>query len=268
MISYVICVGFWHTIFQLFLGRTRVEVFLLVDPMARETRKSLVDDVYNNLGQRVLEMRGDNEQWLPTTADLSEEYRVSRTVMREAIKRLESQGLVESRHGKGVLVVNRLHKPVMASLSLLLPDQAERLWQAMAVRFLLEVEIARLAAEEMTETGLADMREAQERLLSSGGTLDVWVQADTDFHKVLAKSCGNEVLKLMLESIVGLGRESRKLTITHTGIERAHQGHERIIEAIERRDGEAAAQAMRDHLEDTRNDLAEQLSLHQDSTDE
>jgi len=236
--------------------------------MGREVRKSLVENVYNELGQSILEMQGGGEQWLPTTAELSQEYNVSRTVMRETIQRLESQGLVESRHGKGVLVVNRLHRPVMKSLSMLLPDEADLLWQAMSVRFLLEVEIARLVALKMTETGLASMREAQARLLTPDATRDFWIQADTDFHKVLAKYCGNDVLKLMLDSIVGLGRESGKLTISHTGIERAHRGHERIITAVERRDSEAAAQAMREHLEDTRNDLAEQLSDHQDSTHE
>lgn len=228
--------------------------------MAREERTSLVEDVCNELGQRILEMQGDEEQWLPTTAELSKEYKVSRTVMREAIKRLESQGLVESRHGVGVLVVNRLHKPVMASLSMLLPKKAELLRQVMTVRFLLEVEIARLAAVGMTDTGLASLREAQERLLAPDATLESGVQADTDFHKLLAEYCGNEVLKLMLESIVGLGRESRKLTISHTGFDRAHQGHGRIMEAVEQRDGEASAQAMREHLEDTRKDLDEQLA--------
>jgi len=64
----------------------------------------------------------------------------------------------------------------------------------------------------------------------------------------------------MLESIVELCRESRKLTIARTGFERPCVSHQRLVEAIGRRNAAAAAEAMRQHLEYTRSDLAAQLA--------
>lgn len=228
--------------------------------MSDSHRPSLVEGVYAGLAQQILASPETPEQWLPTTQVLSAQYGVSRTVMREAINRLELQGLVEARHGVGLRVVRRLHKPVMASLSLLIPDLPDRLRQAMAVRFLLEVEIARLAAPRLDEQGLRRLLAAQARLAAPDIDVAEAAAADTEFHQVLADYCGNEVLKLMLESIVGLCLESRRRTISRTGSERPYITHQRIVEAIARKDADGAAAAMRQHLELTRDDLTAQLA--------
>lgn len=228
--------------------------------MTDGNRPSLVEGVYAGLAQQILASPDTEEQWLPTTQVLSAQYGVSRTVMREAINRLELQGLVEARHGVGLRVVRRLHKPVMASLSLLIPDLPDRLRQAMAVRFLLEVEIARLAAPRIDEQGLRRLLAAQSRLATPGIDVAEAAAADTEFHQTLADCCGNEVLKLMLESIVGLCHESRRRTIARTGRERPYLTHQRIVEAIARKDAAGAAEAMREHLELTREDLTAQLA--------
>lgn len=229
--------------------------------MSTATKLSRVEEVVEHLAQQILaKPEGDDDQWLPKTAELSEQFGVSRTVMREAISRLESQGLIESKHGVGLRVVRRLHKPVMASLSLLLPDDIDRLRQAMAARFLLEVEIARLAATRLDDAGLRRLLTAQAILAEPDVTVEDAVEADTDFHQTLADQCGNEVLKLMLESIVELCRESRQLTISRTGVDRPYVSHQRIIEAIARQDADAAAEAMRQHLDYTRHDLGMQLA--------
>ena len=70
--------------------------------MPATARTSLVEDVYEGLAQQILSAEPtQDEAWLPKTAELSEQYGVSRTVVREAINRLESQGLIETRHGVG-----------------------------------------------------------------------------------------------------------------------------------------------------------------------
>ena len=230
---------------------------------------SLVEGVVDGLAQQILATPDSADAWLPTTAQLTDQYGVSRTVVREAINRLESQGLIEARHGVGLRGVRRLHKPVMASLTLLLPDRADRLRQATEVRFLLEVEIARLAATHMGDAGLRQLLEAQSRLAAPGVTVDAAVEADTDFHRVLAEQCGNLVLKLMLDSIVGLCRESRTLTLSRVGFDRAYTSHQRIVEAIARRDPDGAADAMRQHIEFAMADLTVQIDeLRQEDSDD
>lgn len=228
--------------------------------MPEANRTSLVEDVYAGLARRILATPGDDGHWLPTTQELGAQYGVSRTVVREAINRLERQGLVEARHGVGIRAVRQLHRPVTASLELLLPSLPARLRQAMAARFLLEVEIARLAATRMGEEGLRRLLAAQATLSAPAVALETAVEADTAFHQTLAEHCGNEVLKLMLESIVGLCRESRVRTLARTGCERPYSTHQRIVEAIARQDAAGAAEAMRLHLEITRDDLDAQLA--------
>lgn len=191
---------------------------------------------------------------LPPERLLAEQLGVSRTVMREATKRLESQGLLEIRHGSGTWVVNQLHKPVCGSLSLAMPKLKERLRQLNEARLLVEPEIARQAATRRRKSHLALLGECQQTLFDSSNTKAA-VEADIAFHRALADAAGNEVFKLMLESIAELGRASRSATIGCVGKEKAHTQHASILAAVEAGDAEAAAKTMRAHLRHAGNDL-------------
>ena len=83
---------------------------------------SLVEGVCQQL---VGLIRGDHtgaERWLPAERSLAAQLGVSRTIVREATKRLEQQGLLEVQHCTGVGVVDKLHRPLNGSLELLIPD--------------------------------------------------------------------------------------------------------------------------------------------------
>ena len=107
---------------------------------------SLVEDVCQRLATEIRAERNGGDGWLPPERQLAEQLGVSRTVIREATKRLELQGLIEVQHGIGIKVVDKLHKPLNGSLALLIPDTADRLRQLVEVRLLVEPEVARLAA--------------------------------------------------------------------------------------------------------------------------
>ena len=191
---------------------------------------------------------------LPPERILAQKLGVSRTVMREATKRLESQGLLEIRHGSGIRIVNQLHRPVCGSLSLAMPAPQERLHQLNEARLLVEPEIARQAAERRRNTHLKALAKSQSELHEALDTLDA-VEADIAFHRALADAAGNEVLKLMLESMAELGRVSRRSTIGTVGKEKAYSQHARILLAVEARDGDVAAKEMRAHLRHAYADL-------------
>ena len=191
---------------------------------------------------------------LPPERILAEQLGVSRTVMREATKRLESQGLLEIRHGSGIRIVNQLHRPVCGSLSLAMPTPQERLRQLNEARLLVEPEIARQAAERRRSAHLKALAKSQSDLHEALDTLDA-VEADIAFHRALADAAGNEVLKLMLESRAELGRVSRRSTIGTVGKEKAYSQHARILLAVEAGDGDFAAKEMRAHLRHAYADL-------------
>lgn len=189
---------------------------------------------------------------------MAERLGVSRTVLREATKRLELQGLLEIRHGSGIRAVNRLHKPLSGSLALLLPELPERLRQLTEARGALEPEIARLAALRARAADIRQLRDIHERM-SRAADHDEAVEADIEFHRTLARIAGNEILKLTLESLADLGRESRRVTIGNVGRQRAIDHHATILAAVAARDGAAAATAMRHHMDEAARDLASKV---------
>ena len=207
-------------------------------------------------------MTGPNEKGaflLPPEHELTSRFKVSRTVLREATKRLESLGLLQSRHGVGVEVVRKLHKPVASSLRILVPDTASRLRQTMETRFLLEVEMARLAALNITPETVSELREVQNKLERAKSSEEA-VALDIVFHQIIVKAAGNAVVGLMLDSLSELIVEVRRLTISRTGILYAARQHGDILEAIAAGEAEKAGEAMRIHLVHAREDLLAQLA--------
>jgi len=215
---------------------------------------TLVDQVCSRLARQLRDERESADGKLPPERVMAERLGVSRTVLREATKRLELQGLIEIRHGSGIRAVNRLHKPLSGSLSLLLPDVGERLRQLNEARAAIEPEIACQAALKAKTADLKLLRAIQERLQNAESQSDA-VEADIDFHRTLARIAGNEILKLMLESLADLGRESRRVTIGNVGRQRALDHHTAILKAISEHDAPAAAKAMKHHMEEAALDL-------------
>jgi GntR family transcriptional regulator, transcriptional repressor for pyruvate dehydrogenase complex len=126
---------------------------------------------------------------LPTEHRLSCQFRVSRTVVREAISRLKSDGLVESRQGSGVSVIPAsLRRSFKLYEAVLGPQQVIELLE---LRQPLEMASARLAAVRHTPEDLQEIVDAQQRMKMSLDWSEEGVQADLDFHHAIAKATGN-----------------------------------------------------------------------------
>ena len=95
----------------------------------------------------------------------------------------------------------------------------------------------------------------QDRLASAVETAEA-IDADLEFHRILARAAGNRILELVLESLGELGRASRQATLASTGIARAHKHHELILKAVEQRHPQVAYDTMAMHLEGSLSDLA------------
>lgn len=187
------------------------------------------------------------ERWLPAERSLAEKLGVSRTVVREATKRLEQQGLLEIQHGNGIKVVDKLHRPLNDSLSLLLPDITERLRQLNETRLSIEPDAAALAAQRATKEQVLALRHIQSQLENASDN-DAAIQADIAAHHAIAEASGNLIYRLILDSLAELGVASRVRTIGRIGKQTAIAHHALILDAIERRDPAGAFEAMRMHV--------------------
>lgn len=215
---------------------------------------SLVDGVCKQLSSLIREESGADGRWLPAERSLAEKFGVSRSVVREATKRLEHQGLVEVQHGAGIKVVNRLHKPLNGALSLLVPDETQRLKQLIEVRLALEPENARLAAERATAADLKALAACHERF-EAAGSFEEQVEADMNFHCLLAEASGNKIAALLIQSLSELLQTSLKHGYSRVTKDLAVADHAKILRAIFARRPAAAAKAMHTHLEHARTDL-------------
>ncbi len=194
---------------------------------------------------------------LPSERELAEQFGVSRTAVREAIKALREKGLVEVYPGRGTFVADNIPQVIRQTLGMLLGrERARRISDLMEVRELLEPAIAALAAERATEEHLEAMRRAVEIMDASFDDPERFVEADLDFHLALAEGTGNPLIPLLLDPIIDLLREHRIQVFRVGGAARGQFYHKQILEAVMRRDPEGARAAMIAHLQQIREDSA------------
>lgn len=212
---------------------------------------SLVDAV----SRRIITLARDHStDRLPTERDMSAQFGVSRSVVREAAKRLELQGLLEIRQGSGMKVVDKLHKPLSSAVHMLVPDEKQRLVQLTEVRFALEPENARLAAERATASELKQLKAAHERLKNCQD-FETQVLADMEFHCLIAEASGNKIGSLLMQSLSDLLQTSLSHGYRLVTKDQAVADHGKILDAILARNATAAATAMKNHLLHARDDL-------------
>jgi GntR family transcriptional repressor for pyruvate dehydrogenase complex len=214
---------------------------------ALERPASLVERVCQQLAELIRGGSAEEERWLPGERSLAEKLGVSRTVVREATKRLEQQGMLEIQHGTGIKIVDRLHRPLNDSLSLLIPDMVDRLQQLNETRLSIEPDAAAFAAQRATKEQLRTLRRIQTQLEKAPDNAAA-IEADIAAHHAIADASGNLIYRLILDSLAEIGVTSRLRTIGRIGKQAAIAHHEAILVAIENRDPEAARAAMHIHI--------------------
>jgi GntR family transcriptional repressor for pyruvate dehydrogenase complex len=186
---------------------------------------------------------------LPSERELSTSLGVSRSVVREALGRLASLGLVKATHGSGTRVAEPGSKQVVVGYQRLLTRPDHRLEDLSHVRLPLETAIAAAAALHRTDAHLARLRQTQAILGDNTRSLEEHAQADLDFHSTLAEATGNPLFKVVLAPIQELLIQSRHRTLGTYGVGIAHDHHAAILDAVARQDADAAVRAMRFHIE-------------------
>jgi GntR family transcriptional repressor for pyruvate dehydrogenase complex len=226
-------------------------------PVYKTVRTSrLYEQIVQQIEESILKGVLKPGDQLPAERELAQRFGVSRTAVREAVKALREKGLVEAYSGRGTFITDGTSQVIRQSLDLMTRiGQQEGSMHLTELRQMLEPQIAALAATRIEGQLLATMREAVVVMDRSLHDPDAYIEADLDFHLALAEAAGNPLVLSLLDSIVGLLREQRRRIFeVDGGPERGQFHHKRVLEAIEQRDPEKTRAAMRDHLEQVRED--------------
>jgi len=235
-------------------------------PVYRAVKTSrLYEQIVQQVEESILQGQLKPGDQLPAERDLAQSFGVSRTAVREAVKTLREKGLVEAYSGRGTFVTSGTSHAIRQSLDLMIRvSQQEGSIHLAELRQVLEPEIAALAASRIEDQLLTTMRDAVTAMERSLHDPDAYIEADLDFHLALAEAAGNPLILSLLDSIVGLLREQRsRIFSVDGGPERGQFHHKQILQAIERRDPDAARDAMRAHLEQVREDSSSSVAAAQ-----
>jgi GntR family transcriptional regulator, transcriptional repressor for pyruvate dehydrogenase complex len=211
-------------------------------------RKKVYELVAERLVQEISDRRLNPGDELPRERYLAEAYGVGRSSVREALRMLESRGLIAS-PGGGRLVVADYANPLNQSLALLLRMHDGDLGELFEVRRILEVESAGLAALRRTVSDVEAMRTAQGAMEEGLDSADRYVDGDVQFHLAVAAATHNRVATYMMQAIRDvLHRALLSIYQIPGSPERSLGQHRQILNAIKARRSDQARERMRQHL--------------------
>ena len=211
----------------------------------------LADQVASALEAEIRTGRLQTAQKLPTEAVLAQQFGVSRTVVREAISRLKSLGLVDSRQGSGVFVQALGVEPLDFAIPHAAPKEA--VMHIVEVRRALESEVAELAAQRRTAADLQAIRLAMQHIDDAVRDGYDGVAEDVEFHRAIARAAGNPFLISTLNYLSQFLQDATRVTRANEArrtdfAQAVTQEHEHIVRAIEASDSAAARQATNEHM--------------------
>jgi len=181
---------------------------------------------------------------------------VSRPSLREALRALSLLGVLRIRQGGGIYVSELDPESLLAPLHFFVALNEKNLEDLFEARLVVEAENARIAAQKISAEDIARLKKCVDFEAHELNDQDKFIQSDVEFHRIINESVDNAFLNRFATSLHILGKASREITGHIPGvIEQSLVDHEKIVAAIEARDGDAAASAMKDHLVNVRDAL-------------
>ena len=218
---------------------------------------SIHEDVQEQIREHILvnKLRPGNP--LPTEAQLSEKLGVSRTAVREALRSLESMGVIHSRQGGGRYVSAFSMEPVIQNLAYSMLCDIEDVKELLLVRERLEVSFVGDAIENMDEATLAELRQLIREIQAKARAGESFVPDDLAFHRAIYRVIGNHLLLKLLDIFWDVYRNLRdqSLQAVHDPDVQA-RNHEAILGAIESKNVQLAQKCIVDHFDEIKRRLS------------
>lgn len=209
-----------------------------------ETKK-LNTQVYDLLLEFIIDGKLKVGEMLSSERVLSEELGVSRTVLREAIKSLETRDVLSAIHGKGIMVNPATSADISHAFMLYLKRKGKQVdfENLVELRCFLEPNIARLAAAKASETDIEKLEEILNTMKGYENDVELFYKMDLEYHLEIARITGNILIITIMEALIKPIRESL-MVIGSSDIEQVFEDHYKIYECIKAKDEEAVEAAM------------------------
>jgi len=220
----------------------------MADPFKRLSKQSLSDRLARHIRHLIQTdyVQGDR---LPPIMEMARRFGVGHPTVREALKKLETMGVVEIRHGSGVYVSRSHEVLVLASRDFTGTVTKKLLLDLIQARAPLEVLSAGQAARNATAEHLAELRRLLNAAAESLEDDDVLNQVNMAFHRQIAVASGNTVVEQLLDVLQELFTDEQRLVLGIFGSrKRDHEEHLAILDALEKRDEDLAVKRMSAHL--------------------
>lgn len=208
--------------------------------------------IARDLAEYIVDARLPAGSRLPREREMVEQLGVGRTTLREALRILETRGVLTIRSGPGGGPIVRHPEPsdLTSALTLILQFERATMVEVLDARIWLEPIGARMAASHITKTEVGRLKEINEEMRAAIGSSDESIMdANERFHRVITGATGNFVVRVFTETM---------LTVADSGVhglnnskrfnQIAVEGHEEIIAALAAKDPDAAEEAMRKHV--------------------
>jgi len=203
---------------------------------------------------------------LPTERELAERFETSRASVREALRTLEPEGLIHVKKGVvgGIFIADVDHRPAAKSFQTLLQLRKVSIHQIAEVRLIFEPQAARLAAERADPDDLRELEEEIRKMSMAVKDKELPRFYDLKFHLLIARAARNPILELLAESMLGVASKAiTELRPSRDTLHHVLRRHRKVLDAVRRRDPNAAYQAMLEHIVDVQSRLARQARIKQ-----
>lgn len=230
---------------------------MIVSPI---DKRQISHQVYDQILDNILNGIWPPGSKLPSENELCQLFGVSRVPIREALKRLTTMGITQTRQGEGTFVLMVTPGMFMNSLLPMLVLNRKSMLDVLEYRRIVEPENAALAARNADENDVATIAATIEQIRRVGRPAPEFAIADMKFHLEIARATKNSLLfnisNVIRDVMVSYYRKINEIM----GVDRALKYHALIYEAIRDRDEEAARRWMHEHIATTIDDVTRNFS--------
>ncbi len=224
----------------------------------------LSDEVYNQIVTLISRGKLKPGDKIPSERDLAADLGISRQSVREALNRAEVMGLIEVRQGEGSFILSSINKSLKPPLTIIIEEEAERIFEFIEIRKLIEGWCAEKAASEATSEDFKNMEKILEKMKRVASKDKQWEELDLELHLSFAKATHNVIAVHMMEALKSNFQPFFKFAKSMPRSEKIDvlwQHHFDIFTAIKDRNPQKAKKRVIDHLNFIEKKLKEDMGI-------